>query len=680
LATPAPDVAASGFRNRVANGVAQVVNLSLALWIGLLAVRALELMMIAEYSDLPAGLRRVVAQAVLFDAVFCFRMLLVFLLLFLPFSLGAGARKLRLWGFGAAGTLVISAYTALVLYFATTRTLLGSDLFGYSLREIRQTVAAGARIDALSLVLLFAPLAGFWISLAYVSARRIVTFAPALLIVAAGIAAAFGAPGLPDSASFTTEYAFNVAVNKAAYFCAETLEYYSPRARSGPSVHAAPLDVRPDTATGFHYIDSEYPFLRKDETPDVLGAFFAIDASTPPNLVVISVEGLGKAFSGPNAYLGSFTPFLDELAGKSLYWENHLATQGRTFASLPSILASLPFGDQGVNALRDRIPEHLSLLSVLKRDGYRTKFYSGVDLSFDNQEDYLRNQKIDVMVGVRDYDRSYAKSPGTSWGYADRELMRKALEMDRADSRQPYVSFVQTMSMHTSYSVPDQKRWIAIFEGRMSRLGMTEAEKERHRAYKDIYSTILYTDDALRFFFEEYSRLPAYGNTIFIITGDHRLPEIPMSTKIDRYHVPLIIFSPLLKRPAHFESISSHLDIAPTLLCFLGRNYRLDVPTLVTWVGSGLDTEPSFRNIHAYPLKHTKTSLTDYISGMYLLNQDNLYAVERHMDLAPIKDESRRRALIAEFDRYKEKNDRFARELKLMPDRYGYGAVVNNVD
>jgi phosphoglycerol transferase MdoB-like AlkP superfamily enzyme len=307
-------------------------------------------------------------------------------------------------------------------------------------------------------------------------------------------------------------------------------------------------------------------------------------------------------------------------------------------------------------------------MSILKHSGYRLKFYFGSDLDFDNERLFLQRQGVDVLVGIDDYGKQYAKSPGTSWGYPDRELMRKALEMDRQDSRQPYISFVQTMSMHTSYSIPDQGEYLKRFEERMDGLGFDSAQKERHRAYEKIYSTIMYTDDALRFFFAQYAKLPAYGNTVFIITGDHRLPEIPMSTKIDRFHVPLLIFSPLLKRTAHIESISSQLDITPSLLAFLKKNYHIDVPSTASWVGSGLDTDPSFRNIHSYPLKHTKTNLIDYLSGMYFIDQDTLFSIGKNMDLEPLQDEGKRNELIAEFNQYKSLNDRFTRELKLIPD------------
>jgi hypothetical protein len=87
-----------------------------------------------------------------------------------------------------------------------------------------------------------------------------------------------------------------------------------------------------------------------------------------------------------------------------------------------------------------------------------------------------------------------------------------------------------------------------------------------------------------------------------------------------------------------------------------------------TEVGSRLDTDPSFRNIHRYPLKHTKTNLIDYLSGIYFIDQDKLFSISKHMDLEPIQDEGKRNELIAEFDHYKSLNDRFTRELKLIPD------------
>src|SRR5690606_24887010 len=68
-----------------------------------------------------------------------------------------------------------------------------------------------------------------------------------------------------------------------------------------------------------------YPFLRKEDTKDFLGNYLAASESTP-NLVILIVEGLGHAYSSSNGYIGNFTPFLNSLKEKSLYWENCLSS------------------------------------------------------------------------------------------------------------------------------------------------------------------------------------------------------------------------------------------------------------------------------------------------------------------------------------------------------------------
>jgi uncharacterized sulfatase len=207
----------------------------------------------------------------------------------------------------------------------------------------------------------------------------------------------------------------------------------------------------------------------------------------------------------------------------------------------------------------------------------------------------------------------------------------------------------------------------------MRELHFSEAEKASHRQYREIYSAILYTDAALRTYFEEQSKLPGWHNTIIVITGDHRLAEIPPSTRIDRYHVPLIIFSPRLKGPARIRSISSHLDIAPSLLALLRHRFGIRTPDEVTWVGSGLDMQPALRNIHRFPIKRSITSLDQYVSGMFFLDGDSLFSIGQGMDLEPVHDAAALARLRAEFADYQSRNERLEREQRLIPDRL-YGA------
>lgn len=177
----------------------------------------------------------------------------------------------------------------------------------------------------------------------------------------------------------------------------------------------------------FHYLDEkQFPFLRKVDSTDVLSPFFN-KQETPPNVVFLVVEGLGRAFSNKDAYLGSFTPFLDSLSERSLYWNNFLSTGGRTFAMLPSIFASLPFAKNGYLELGDKMPPHLSLFNILKRSGYTTNFFYGGDASFDNMDKFLQVNGANIY-DEKTFSPAYKKMPSTNgftWRYGDEEVLSK---------------------------------------------------------------------------------------------------------------------------------------------------------------------------------------------------------------------------------------------------------------
>lgn len=657
--------------NKIKSCSTLLVNFSIALFITMLLLRVMEFINISYSNDLPTDISRIIIEAVIYDIIFFLK---IIPFLFLPFFLvflTSQIKRPNFWAFGLIGTLVLIIYLLLIKYFATALVPLGSDLFGYSIVEIKQTISGSSKPDITSVLIIGVILAIFWTLLSLIYNKTLVKPTYALILLIAGILLSLSkVSGLPKNTPFKSDFSYNLAVNKLAFFIEKSTEYFY----RGETLNDINIvnHLEDNSANGYKYLNDEYPFLRKEETVDVLGNFFKIDSSSKPNIVFLQVEGLGRAFSGPNAYLGSFTPFLDELAGKGIYFENFLASQGRTFATLPSILGSLPFAEKGFCDLGTGMPKFFSLQNILKHNGYQNKFYCGYDMEFDNQDKFMRNSGANLIVGINDFGNGFKKSPGgamgASWGYADGELIQKSLQMETAYPQEPFFTYIETMSMHTPYYVPDQQQFIKLFEKRMEQLDFDEAKKKSYRQYENIYSSIIYTDESLRLFFTEYEKLPSYKNTIFIITGDHRLPEIPMSTKIDRYHVPLIIYSPMLNHTAKIRSISSHLDITPSVLALLKNSYKLNTPLQVTWIGSGLDTNRNFRNIHKYPLKQTKTDLHNYISGLYFIDQKNLFSISDGLNLEPIENEEKMNEIQIEFNNYKARNERFIKDLKLIPD------------
>ena len=82
-----------------------------------------------------------------------------------------------------------------------------------------------------------------------------------------------------------------------------------------------------------------------------------------------------------------------------------------------------------------------------------------------------------------------------------------------------------------------------------------------------------------------------------------------------KFRVPLIIYSPLLKKSASFKGMNSHLDILPSLLGLLEGNYGLDFPAEKHWIGEGLDTAKFFNTARNFPLKLNSKTTPNYVLG-----------------------------------------------------------------
>ncbi len=575
--------------------------------------------------------------------------------------------------------LLLLIQLSLSQYFVSTLVPLGSDLWGYSIADIKQTVGASGGLPTILIVaiVLFISIAisGFiWLPKKLklnVSTNIVFAFLFGCLFFTS-ISAKIS-NWLPGQ-----EFSNNLCLNKSHYFFTASIKHFFP-ANAESDLYAANYlggfqtasDSGTELATHKYVDETNYPFLhRTDSTAaDVLSPFFN-KTTKAPNIVIILVEGLGRAFTNEGAYLGNFTPNIDSIAAKSLYWENFLSEGGRTFAALPSILSSMTFAKNGFNELGDAMPQHFSLVNLLQHNGYKTSFYYGGDAQFDKMSLFLTKNSINAIMDEKSFPAGVIKMPqtnGFTWGYGDQELFQHFLETT-TDTSKPNLSVILTVSTHNPFKINEQEKYLQRFEARMDELKFSESIKTQYRFYSYQYASILYTDEKIGNFIRAYQLRPDFKNTVFLITGDHRMPEIPMSTKIDRYHVPLLIYSPLLNRTAKFSSISTHFDIAPSLVSWLKNSYQMQFPQLVSWMGTGLDTSRNFRNVHAYPLMQTKTDIIDFVQGEWMINSNVLYRINNKMELTQEDNPQKSIELSTNFERYKSKNNQFISNLKLLPD------------
>ncbi|PHQ56352.1 MAG: sulfatase [Lutibacter sp.] len=542
--------------------------------------------------------------------------------------------------------LAVIVQFGLVKYSLTTLLNLGADLLGYSYEDIYITVSSSESMSFVYflpfIIILIIFLSFYYIFNKHTSNRKILGVSIILILLFGSLKVA-----LPDVSE--SDYQ-----NKMYFFASDILRFQKER----NAVSTSSLFNRND-----------YPLLKPfKETEDVLAPFFEIQEAKP-NIVILIVEGLGSEFVGGKTYSG-FTPYLDSLISKSLYWENFVSTTGRTFGVLPSLLSSLPFGETGFLEL-PKTPSHISLISVLKANGYTTSYYSGDQSSFDKKINFLEYNGIDHIIDENKFGTEYIKtesnSGGFSWGYPDAEIFKKTLaSLDT--KKQPRLDIIMTLTNHEPFSFPDKELYEAKVDSILNSNQKFDISKEEIIENKDIYTSLYYTDNSIKDFMLAYAKREEYKNTIFIITGDHRLIPITQKDKLCRFHVPLYIFSPMLTRTEKFKSISSHWDVAPSLLTFLMNNYEFNKLEETTWMSQGLDTARYFRNIHQIPMMRYKGSINDFIYKDYLYSGGELYKINERFGTHKIIDENILKIISDSLQEFKKTNAYVTQRNKIFPD------------
>lgn len=570
-------------------------------------------------------------------------------------------------------TLALIIQVALIFYFIKTLLPLGKDLFAYNWNDLVLTVSSSGQLNVTNLILgivLLSLLLWFLnLGIKYIPLK--LKFS--LFLVGFLYISVIAFTVLPDlDTAGTSETKRNVELNKTRFLTEEAFDYWLYGGEYYFDFYLR--GSNDDLHIKKEFTNDEFPFVHKSNYPDVLGPFFD-SLEKRPDIVFIFIESMGKAYSGKDAYLGSFTPFLDSLEQHSLVWTNAISSTGRTFGLLPGVFGGLPFGEKGFLELWDEFPYHHSLLSVLRDNDYDVRYFIGADRNFDKVSNFLEYQRVLQLEDESTFLPGFVKSPsqnGFSWGYADKELFKNGLQKLPLNPEKPQVRIFQTQTSHDPYLVPERETYQAKLKNHLTNyLGLSQSQVTEYMAYQNIYMTLLYADDAVKLFINEYKKRPEFSNTIFVITGDHRLPEVPMSSRIDRFHVPLIIYSPLLKRRDYFKGLSSHYEITPSLLAFLEKNAGIKLPEEVTWQGQVLDTARTFQSKIAMPLMRNKNQLMDYIHGEFFLSDGQVFLVSDGLNIDPIDDGDVLNRLIGEFEEFKNKNSYMVQTRKLLPTPTG---------
>ena len=535
---------------------------------------------------------------------------------------------------GVISLLALIINFILVEYFLATKIPLDETIYFFSLSELKIIVGSGDRFS-LGIVAIFCLLLLLFSGSVFLFRKqRTGRIFPQVFGSMIILSVLFGF--LTHSIAGSDPHKMILVNNRLAYFTQRSVVcLFADKDGSNANIKVSAFRKLDPNFYGGTSVSREYPLLHELENTSGLSAFLNKSEKGAPNIVFIIVESLSTTLVGEKGdKTGNLLPFLDSLSEQSLYWPNFLSTCDRTHNVLPAALASVPYTTKGNLFQQLEFPDHWSLMTLLKND-YFSRFYCGVDLNFSNMNGFMNHNQTGYVV--KNWEKQFGakfSERDSPWGYPDGAMFGKSwLDYDKQHLQgRKRMDIFLTISTHDPFVVPREKYYTDLVLQRINKIRKpTEVHQYvKQNAYK--FASFVYLDDQLKKYFEEARKKPDFDNTIFLIFGDHGT-ELCLYDDLSRYRIPLIIYSPLIKKPHTFRSVASQLDLAPTLLNYLRKAYDLELPSTVPFLGKELSYDKQFRSDRSLILGTSGLKEEHLIHKDYFMFHDQLYRVKKDLNI-----------------------------------------------
>ena len=629
-----------------------------------LVIRVVEYAIVCGRGTLDFSLSFFFSRSVNFDTFFLYGWSFFFLLVALVIRLFHKRVAAIVLKASALGLVVI--HLLLTGYFLLSNNILYSSIFEFSVDELRRII--GHEFSVRSVLVLTAAAAIAWASYRIIYRKSVkLKFKKPVQNILITVYVLLGCIVFINRAN--TSKSIRYFDSNFEYLIGNSKETLFIQSFDTKPLSFTPKDIAEQSALfqknnpEFTFSNTEYPLIHNEPYTNVLGPYFIKDSTIKPNIVLIISESLSSSFSGTGcATPVSLTPFIDSLAWHGLSWNNFLANAERSHGVFTNVISSLPsgIGQRGfVNMTLDLpnkkwYPEHTSLLEPLAAHEYTSNYYNSGWGNYDHTERFLLEHGIDHFATGDSFSSDIYTPPkgGGYWGYNDKDLYHMALNLKHNLTRKsPFIDIYQTLSLHTPFNlVTEEYKSNAYIRDRIEQLGVQPDQISTIPMY--ILGSIFFSEDALKDFISAVKTKKEYENTIFIITGDHGI-DYPISNKpLERYKVPLVIYSNLLTKNASFNGYCSHIDIAPSILALLEGNFGFQLPKEKHWLGHGLDTSHTFRNSKKIPLAVYSDHLAQYMSGNYIKYTDRIVKFDSALNISEVTDQQIVDRIKSEFDTY----------------------------
>ena len=289
------------------------------------------------------------------------------------------------------------------------------------------------------------------------------------------------------------------------------------------------------------------------------------------NVLMVQIESLNASIIGAQVNGQEITPFLNNLRHRALYCPNILDQTflGRSSDSEYITLNSQHPLPKGVVAFLHSRNRFVALPRLLREIGYSTLSAHAHRRGFWNRAVLHPRYGFETSL----FRREIGEGDTIGWGLADGvffdRLVGEITELSR-----PYFAFLITLSTH------------APFKELPARYGNFDVGKIDATPIGNYLQTTHYMDASLKRFLEELEVRGALRDTIVLIYGDHTTNQKSIdhselrrltgmrqgapSTLLSLRSIPLFFMLPGGQLKEKLETVGGLVDIAPTVLHFLG--------------------------------------------------------------------------------------------------------------
>ncbi len=273
--------------------------------------------------------------------------------------------------------------------------------------------------------------------------------------------------------------------------------------------------------------------------------------TSPKNIVLFIMESVPSEFFDSSSPHKVYMPFLDSIAGQSIFFSNAFSYSYNSNKGITAILAGLP-------TIID-VPLYHSNFTSLKKTavgdmlataGYESAFFIG-----DNYDDFgfakcCKWLGIDQYYCMQDVP-AYQQKEKHSLGLHD-EYVLDFMQQKLKSMKEPFFTVQYNISTHYPNDLP------ASFKN--AHPANTTAQQK----------SMQYYNECLQRFFRDAALQPWFTNSVFIFCSDHWVQPTTDKGRIhevNSFRIPLFIYEPG-KKGMRISSPVSQLDVMNTVLAF----------------------------------------------------------------------------------------------------------------